>query len=485
MKQFVIVLLVLSMLFSLVPASADSFSDMTENAEELGLLVPSQRNAELDERFTTNDLKLVKATTPEIRMEDFEFPTDLQGAFDMEELSDSYQDLVSAWDDTTFTWLSFSKALNSGILLADDLPLAYYNGKYHLIYPSSSRGVADTNQNLAKYAHTRFQELLGVSGVVYSVDARYAGIYNANYVLQRTKFVIDPIIIDLSTGEMILTATYKSKLHENFAAVTTATFSSDEKYLYYMLYGNPTGFAYKTSLYRYNLETSETEFCYSGSDFTYYPSLTETPQGQFLLLRDEINFSESAGLFVISQENDTWFSHEYTFDSPIFRYNRLLSSPNSGYVLLPAYATSSSYVYQCTFQCIQSTSDFNGLNQYIVIASESNELQVLDADEITNHLRSWQDNGSSDNTYLFHNILQINISPDGYYALLLTRDLRTRSSHLFLMDLDNLQIKEIKGLDPSTICVGSQASKYQPVIEWNSDILLIYTTDGIEAYTFQ
>lgn len=98
----------------------------------------------------------------------------------------------------------------------------------------------------------------------------------------RAQFILDPIIIDLSTGEMFLSATYGNRImKEEAGAVTTATFSSDGQYLYYMLYGNTAEF--RTVLYRYNLQEKTTELCYSGSDLNYYPYLSETANGAFVV----------------------------------------------------------------------------------------------------------------------------------------------------------------------------------------------------------
>lgn len=44
-------------------------------------------------------------------------------------------------------------------------------------------------------------------------------------------------------------------------------------------------------------------------------------------------------------------------------------------------------------------------------------------------------------------------------------------------------MREVSGVDPSDILVG--VADYPPVLEWNTDTILILTSSGIEAYRFQ
>lgn len=90
----------------------------------------------------------------------------------------------------------------------------------------------------------------------------------------------------------------------------------------------------------------------------------------------------------------------------------------------------------------------------------------------------------------FQVILTATLSPDGYYVLLNTIDHGSRDNpvtnrHLYLVRLDDLVIKEVRGIDPASIQVGALGANYKPVIEWNTDTLIIGTTDGIQAYTFK
>lgn len=467
-------------------------------AEQLGLVTLSVKNAELDSRFDNSELVLVKAETPRIQAEDFEFPAELWKALEIEKPTDPYAELAAKLGKADLTWLSFSPTGNSGILLANGvIPVAYHNGKYHIMFPSYSRGVADENGNLKKYANTRIQSLIGAEGVIYSPDGRYAGIYSIDYTMINLQKFIDPIIIDLSTGEMVLTATYKNKwLEENAGSVTAATFSADGKYLYYVLYGRMTNTEYYTSLYRYNLASYETEFCYSGSDFTYYPGLVESQMGNMLILRDTIKVVEHAGIFSIGHNKEGWTGEEYQFDLPL-RYwncNRLLSSLNSGYVLALGRVNGSYYA----FQCFKPDEEFSGLNQYVVVMKESDEVKILNSVELNSIFEDMTRKAAAatdeqvtvDALSPFHAILSMKISPDGYYALLLTAETGIAEEsmairRLYLVRLSDMTMKEVKGVDPQSILVGSLGANFKPIMEWSTDRILINTTEGIHSYKFQ
>lgn len=468
-----------------------------ETAEQLGLVSSSTRNTALDAAFDSYNLTLVKTEFPVITASDFEFPDEMWEATGMEKPADPMAELTAYIPNATISWLSLSPAGNSGILVADGFTgVCYYAGKYHVLYPSQTRGVEDTNENLTKVFSTRLQMLLGEEGVVYSQDGRYAAIFNIQYTRMRMQFILDPIIIDLSTGEMFLSATYGNKLmKEEAGAVTTATFSSDGHYLYYMLYGNTA--EYFTALYRYNLQENTTELCYSGSDLNYYPYLSETDSGAFIILRDARSSNEMAGVMSIVYENGTWNGTEFSFDLPLKYWycNRLMQSANSGFAFIPGRIATLDGSYYA-FQRIRPDDDWAGLNQYYTISKEGNNIQSYSAGEMNSLFESWTNGTSQEGASTFNLdmpfqvILTSVLSPDGHYVLLNTmnhgsRDNPETSRHLYLVRLDDLAIKEIWGIDPSAIQVGALGANYKPVIEWNTDTLIIGTSDGIQAYEFK
>lgn len=465
-----------------------------DQAEMPGLIPVSGRNDALDAMFEADALVLTKAETPSIDAGDFEFPAELWSAVGEDAPDDPYAEMEDYLLYADIVWLSFSPSKHSGLLVADgDTLIGCFKGKYHIIYPTQSRGVEDENGNLAQYSSLDIRRLLGEEGVVYSSDGRYAGIYNYRRMMVDFQWFIDPIVIDLSTGEMFLSATYKNKTREeNAGAVTAATFSSDGRYLHYILFGMASKPAYRTSLYRYNLETSETEFCYSGSDFTYYPALAETRDGNFIILQDAIKGDEARGVYTISLQNGNWSGDEHKFDltSKYWGCSGLRYSANSGYAVVDG--LSSDQVFSA-FKCFDPDQGFQGIEKYYAVSKENNQIVTLSADEI----RALVDENANASGMAgapsltrsspFHQIITLRMSPDGHYALLLTvhtgtPDDRHYTRHLYLVRLDDMAMREVSGVDPSDIRTDGD---YPPVIEWNTDTILICTSSGVEAYQFQ
>lgn len=453
-------------------------SGKQEEAERLGLQAPSMRNEALDAAFERNHLMLVETDFPEVNADDFEFPDELWEAVKLERLEDPTGSLRACLDRESFTWFSLSPAGNSGILVAEDYIICYYGGKYRVLFPSLTRGVEDVRGNLDRVFRTHFSSLFGEEGITYSPDGRYAAIVNWRKTLGEGRHYFDPIIIDLSTGEMILTATYGNNIFKDKSgAVATATFSSDGRYFYYMLYGSIS--EYRTALYRYDLQEDKTEFCYSENNFNDLPYLSETGNGAFVILRSTYSGNEPEGITAISCVNGAWVGTESTFDLPTKYWycDRLMLSANSGYAFMPGRASGLSYY---AFQRVRPDEDFTGLNQYHVISKGNNQIQSYRADELISLIDGCQDVSSLP----FQWILFAVLSPDGQYVLLNTSDSSEMTRHLFLVRLEDLSMKEVHGIDPYEIPIGSLARSYPPMVEWHTDTLIIGTKDGVRAYRF-
>ena len=151
---------------------------------------------------------------------------------------------------------SLSPAGNSALILTDDGLVAEYGGVRNPVHMAEERGVPDTYGNLATFCRMQPVQLLGEESVVYSPDGRYAAINNSYYVLMSMRAFFDPILIDLSTGEVFLAATYPNKMRdENMGMVTTGSFSADGKYYYYMVYGSIVMQGSRMKLFRYDMAT--------------------------------------------------------------------------------------------------------------------------------------------------------------------------------------------------------------------------------------
>ena len=362
-----------------------------------------------------------------------------------------------------------------------------YNGKYHVLYPSEKRGVPDEYGNLEKYFQLSFQnnKMLGEEGIIYSADGRYAAIYNIQIALMNAQYFVDPIIIDLSTGEMILTATYGNKPVKGPAGVvTTACFSSDLRWFYYILYGNTT--EDRCALYRYDLNSGVTELCCSVPYLAYYPYLSETETGSLVIVEDQMKTGTKQSILLISENNGNWKieRREFSMDMGYWYVNRLLFSRNSGFAFA---AGNMRALGACAaFMAIRPDEDCAGLNSYYAVSKETREVIGITEEEYLSAMQGMVDQETmkmDSQLSPFALIMKAVLSPDGHYAMLLTRE-GAEEAHLYLMELSTFRLREIKGLDAVKIPVGALAAKYKPIIEWNSDTLMIYYDGKLLTYQF-
>ena len=461
-----------------------------EEAIDQGLMIKAARNDALDKAFDSNKLYLQRVEMPIIKAENFAFPDAMWDALDITKPLDPYADLDIEISNSNIVLYSLSQTGKSGILEIDNAKVAYYNGEYRIIYPSSTRGVPDEYGNLSKFCSTALRSLIGDEGVVYSHDGRYASLFNTDISLMKGQFFLDPIVIDLSTGEAILTATYQNKAREdNAGVVTTACFSADDRYLYYILYGRTSD--YRTTLYRYDFKTSSTEKCFTGYDTTYYPKLSETMDGSLIIINDTMLSDGRSGLVDMSISNGIWESSEYG-ESVTIKYwyaSRLMYSQNTGNAILTGNSRLSQGInFAC--QYFRPDDEIWKLDEFLTVSLETDEIEVISASNIESIVKTWSQDGKSLIDFPYCRILCAQLSPDGNYLLLLTSNHigtedETEMQKLLLVRLDDMETREIMGINANQILFGSAGNSFRPTIEWNCDTLLINTADGIAAYCFE
>ncbi len=433
------------------------------------------------------------------------------------------------------SWLSVSPQERSGLLTDGTLLYSYYNGTIHPLYPSYSKGVTDELHFLAKYCEQPLEKQIGRAGVVYSNDGHYAALVATGF----PDVAMDPMMIDLQTGELILTGTANKKVARDFASsVTGLMFSSDNRYLYYI--ADIAGFVYSSTfrelkneygenLWEANMETDEgkkikkiildslennqggfpwlmkydisaqkTEICtYLGYGFVnreysshYYssPHLMKTKLGDFVsmtLCRERELPNRSNALVLMHRMNDDWTTRTSSFDlsCDVWEKNILLYNADSDYAIVPGglhtekerLSSKNSY---SAFQLIQPELSFKGINRYLVISKEKNTVESLNAEKITQSVQSYEEGKSE---WPFLDILSLHISPDGQYALLLTYNAESSAKAIYLLKLSTLEMKEIAGIDPNMI---DADGGYSGIVEWNSNRMIIKTTKGFEGFTF-
>ena len=307
----------------------------------------------------------------------------------------------------------------------------------------------------------------------------------------RNQFIMDPILIDLSTGEMFLTATYPSKVmrEEGAGAVTTAIFSADGRYFYYTLYGRFENGIIR--LYRYDLNSGETDLCFETDKKIYYPCMSELSDGSLLFLEDTIEKDGHEGIVIARYINGEWTLSVYPIklDRSYFYTRTIRYSPNSRYICLLGGNTSGATPI---IQIIDPDNVSDHLNRLILLAKDEDEIVILSPDEYQRLIDSDDDGkqgiANYSIMYPYQMIYNAVFSPDGHYLLvksLCTSVESGRTQNLYLIRLDDFSIRKVEGLDAEKILSGIMGRDYPINIEWNSDEIIVGTEDGIKTYTFE
>lgn len=452
-------------------------------AEALGLAAATRRDARLDQAFDIDALILEEITWPSITADDFDFPDVMWQALETDIPADPHAELAAVLAaDPEIIVFSVSPDGNSALLTMNGTAVGYYEGKYRVLYPSQTRGVADIHQNLDSYSKRLWHILCMSDGVIFSHNGRYAAVYSTVLSLMRMQLSFDPIIMDLSTGEMVLTAAYANKLREeNAGIVTTACFSANDRYFYYILYGT-TSENY-SALYRYDLTTETTELCCTIPYYAYYPQLSEMSDGSLIVLEDTSSVNEHTGILQITPNGGQWHVTKYPFSLPMRHWyvQYLDYTVNAGYTLMAA-----NPYRGFAFMAVQPDDGYIGLNRYLAIRKDSNAVDVLTENDIIAALdKATRVESGMDAALLpYHLVQKAVLSPDGHYGLILTSN-DTDTAHLFLVRLEDLSCRKVAGIDPMSIRFGIKAVDYHPVIEWQGDKLLIGTDKGIRLFQFR
>ena len=467
-----------------------------DKAVELGLGTDI-RNEKLNAAFEADSLRLVETTLPMCypSVDDFELSEELlknlKQLYGVEDPAAEFKDSYSL---ERLQLLSVSPSGESALFIYAGSGVSMYHGKYHVLYPAYEKSVEDTYGNLKTYSEKYilrfFTNMIGNEGIVYSPDGKYAAVYNIDFV-RKGHYIIDPIIIDLSTGEMKLTATYPNKIvtEENAGTVTTACFSADGKSFYYTLYGRFGD--QRIRMCRYDLVTETTETLLESEICAWRPHLSQTTNGNLLAVIDS---PYETGLGYTEYKDGSWILSQKTpdVDYHLFKVTDLRYSANSGYAVLAGSLTSG-YCY--AFQLLKPDEDLKGFDQYLSLTTGTNEIVAASAEEyqktIMEHLTGIVEGAETrlnapNLEYPYQQIQHVILSPDGHYVLLntISNSREGRSRDLFLVRLDDLAVRKITGLDAGSIPVGPLGKPYDINIEWNTDDLIIGTDDGIKTFRF-
>ena len=463
------------------------------------VIQPVRTGAVLDAAFESGSVALVETENAGFDLAACEvvFPDNYWTYQQMEKPSESQLAEVIERGLRDARVISVSPSGQSALLVSGDEMLALNGATIAALCPSETAGVADEYGNLQHILHA-MGRMLGNEGVTWSHDGRYAVITSINRVLMNMQLIIDPVLIDTVTGELIITATYPQKImEENAGAMTAACFSADDRYLYYAFYGNMGEHRY--SLLRCDLATCETELLYNGEADIYFPQLRELRDGSFIILSDTRYSQESMGVACLSEggaasafwakagslseRTDTgkgWRASVKRFDLPLekWRVRSMEYAPTSGWAVLIGTYNSLGYALQrfCPDE------DFDGIDQRWLLRADTLELVPMEG--APEDLFIQTDGSASGLSEEYLPLLAVRLSPDGRYALMQVG--RVNQISLLLVRLEDMKTVPVAGIPQEALQpYGTPlTAKYAPGMEWNADQLVLLADGEIRTYRF-
>ena len=378
---------------------------------------------------------------------------------------------------------SLSPTGRSALLWSEEENQAYavFEDTVSPVLPSEERGVPDIYGKRSMMFDTGLlSRWVGKEGITWSHDGKYAVITSFHMAMVLMKFH-DPLIIDVTTGEAFLPATWPGSItkEEGAATAVTTCFSKDDRYLYFIQYGKAQSSMY--SILRYSFEDDETTLCWTGDTDIYDPLLCETSGGDLIALHTPLSSREEYGVCRFTPAQDGFDCHfigsGMTLAETTIRPRELSYSANSGYAISKAESpVLESGFGNIFFQCYSPDRDFEGYDRLFAIPVEGSTA----AEFLNTEIDAIPD---KDRHTAYLAIYLMRLSPDGYYALAFARDRMADKNRLLLIDLETKAFQEVQGVDPDTI--DFFLVEKDPVIEWNCNDLVIKTSEGVKTYALR
>jgi hypothetical protein len=323
----------------------------------------------------------------------------------------------------------------------------------------------------------------GSEGITWSPDGRYAVLTSFKQVFMMMRFIYGLYIIDTDTGELICADTYPIKFTDGAASVIQACFDPSGRYLYYMLYGNINPDC-RVTLMRYDMETGEKQQLLKCPQNTAYPKLAQDSRGRLIDLTDATRPDEFLGLNVFEQKDGVWTAKAFAFSQPSMNVRpQYMDIGSAGMGIMLQTVIFNGKIITLP-GCFFTDDTLTGYDELLLI-------EGMDAAKATILSLSAYGDGSELAAKISSGevlqCLNIKLSPDGRYALLLTMDGNAYS--FMMMDLKTLALKKVQspqgaasmragyGIGPS--------NAYPSGYNWfDGNKLVILTEEGLKLYEF-
>ena len=372
---------------------------------------------------------------------------------------------------------------NKAILMDEKHAYILKDNTITMILPNYLRSVHDSYSGFARFIKMDPAQWAGSEGITWSPDGRYAVLTSFRQVFMMMRFIYGLYILDTDTGELICADTYPIKFTEGAASVIQTCFDASGRYLYYMLYGNINPDC-RTALMRYDMETGEKQQLLACPQNTAYPRLELDSKGRLVDLTDTTQPNEFLGLNVFEQKDGVWTAAALPFSQPsmIVRPQYMdIGNAGMGIMLQTTFCNGRTGMLPGRFLTDDA---FTGYDELLLIEGfDAQHATVLplsaygDGSELAAKISSGE----------ILQCLNIKLSPNGSFALLLATDGKTYS--FMMMDLATLALKKVQSPPGcASVRAGSglpQSNAYPSGYNWfEGNKLVILTGDGLKLYEF-
>ncbi len=338
----------------------------------------------------------------------------------------------------TLNVLSVSPKRESGFAELNGRYFSFYGGEYHPLRVAAEKGVEDKYNALERYENNLWS-LIGQEGIVYSHNSRYATLCNYQLSGVTNRHWIQPVLFDLSAGEIILTATHNLRRDgDTSGKMTNAVFSPDDAYMYYTVYEYDAA-----RLYRYGIQTGGTELCatlpwWTGDHYNGFAEQTGFAwgsEGALYVLTSCYGANNQQGIARIEFTQEGCAVSEAPFLRSLF--SKKLSWSETGARGLCVLKRLNSASDGRLFICFDLDSSLAGLNEYWALDAQSLRPVRVSEEEISEIMASqskekWADIDASI------------LSPSGKYALLLANHTNyVGGRRLILVRLSDMRAREV------------------------------------------
>ena len=391
-------------------------------------------------------------------------------------------------DEENVALLTASPSGETLMIDLDGVLCVYRNGEITAIMPNPERGAQDAGKNQLSYLMTGYglTRFMDQDSFAWSHSERYVAVTFGNTALQQFKF-FDLMIADTFTGEIFLANATPGKIMDGAQGALFAAFDEEDEYVYYIAYGAVPAEDARCGLYRYSLETGETEFLYADSELIDFAGLYETSDGSWYAVTDVINMNEAQALKKFIRTAAGWTAETVRFPLTMEygRVNRFLYSDNSGLALLTN-AGGARY-----FRILNAEVGADGAGEAVILPETftgSAEKRTMD-EAFAREMAlvsgaSVSDNVSEEREAALEKagltVLSAALSPDGFFALILTCD-NGGEVGAWVLDMETLRLAEIElPEDVALLPIGTSAGRNKAsVLSWlDGTRVLLPTTDG-------